>query len=72
MAKQRAVILAVFYGGRRMPDGERNYWLKETYRHLTLAAIGAQGKSREHIGKAMECLEKYEKIVNEDNKTKEN
>lgn len=47
-----------------MPDGEKNYWLKETYRHLTLAAIGAAGKSREHIGKAMECLEKYEEEVN--------
>ena len=49
-----------------MPDG-KNYWLKETYRHLTLAAIGAAGKSREHIGKAMECLEKYEKEENEKN-----
>jgi len=46
-----------------MPDGEKNYWLKETYRHLTLAAIGAAGKSREHIGKAMECLEKHEKEI---------
>jgi len=53
-----------------MPDG-KDYWLKETYRHLTLAAIGAQGKSREHIEKAVECLEKYEKMVNEDSKAKE-
>lgn len=45
-----------------MPNG-KDYWLKETYRYLTLAAIGSQGKSREHIGKAMECLEKYEEIT---------
>jgi hypothetical protein len=50
-----------------MPDG-KDYWLKETYRHLTLAAIGAAGKSREHIEKAVECLEKYEKIINEEKK----
>ncbi len=45
-----------------MPDG-KDYWLKETYRHLTLAAIGAQGKSREHLENAMECLEKHEEEV---------
>lgn len=46
-----------------MPDGEKNYWLKETYRHLTLAAIGSFGKSREHIEKAVECLGEYEKEI---------
>lgn len=45
-----------------MPNGE-GYWLKETYRYLTLAAIGAHGKSKEHMERAMECLEEHEKEV---------
>lgn len=45
-------------------NGDPKYWLKEAYRHIELALIAAQGKCREQIEKAIECLEKYEKDNN--------
>lgn len=44
-----------------MPNGEKNYYLHEAYRHLELALIGSRKKTREHIEKALENLEKFEK-----------
>jgi len=49
-------------------NNDSKHWLKEAYRHLILAMIGSMGKSREHIGNAVECLEKYEKQVDEEKK----
>ncbi len=41
-------------------NNDRFHWLKETYRHLTLALIGSSGKAYQHIEQALECLEKLE------------
>lgn len=35
-----------------------SYWIKEARRYLVLALIGATGKVRENVEKALECLEK--------------
>jgi hypothetical protein len=42
-------------------NGDRNYWLKEAYRHLEIALIGIGDKQRDHIHKAIEALNKYRK-----------
>jgi hypothetical protein len=44
-------------------NGDRDYWLKEAYRHLEIALIGIGKKQREHILKAIESLNKYRKDV---------
>ena len=38
----------------------KKYWIAEAIRHLSLALIGAHGKVKEHINKALECLGKYQ------------
>lgn len=40
---------------------DKEYWLKEAYRHLEIALIGCRTKTREHIDKAIEALNKYRK-----------
>jgi len=44
-------------------DGDKYYWLKEAYRHLEIALIGAGKKQREHINKAIEALNKFRKEI---------
>ena len=44
-------------------NNDKFHWLKETYRHLALALIGSEGKARQHIEQALECLEKFEKEI---------
>jgi hypothetical protein len=41
-------------------NNDKKYWIKEAYRHLELALIGAHNhKVREHIDLAIECLNEY-------------
>jgi hypothetical protein len=42
-------------------NGDREYWLKEAYRHLEIALIGIGNKQRKHINMAIEALNKYRK-----------
>jgi len=52
-----------------MPNGA-NYYIKETYRLLELALIGARKSSRKYIEQAIESLVKYEKELKNESKTK--
>lgn len=44
----------------------KEYWLEETERHLAIALLGIPDPNREHIEKAMECLEKYKKMLTQE------
>lgn len=45
----------------RSMNGQKDYYLKEAYRHLGLALIGVRKSTREQIELAIENLKKYEK-----------
>jgi len=51
-------------------DGDKKYYLQETYRLLELALIGARKSSRKYIEQAIESLVKYEKELKNESKTK--
>ena len=40
-------------------NGDKDYYLKEAYRHLEIALIGVKKRQRDHILAAIECLNKY-------------
>jgi hypothetical protein len=42
---------------------DRDFWLREANRHLAIALIGIPDANREHVEKALECLEKYKQML---------
>lgn len=44
-------------------NNDKDFYLKEANRLLALALMGAQGKCFELIEEAIECLEKYKVMI---------
>lgn len=45
-------------------NGSKEYWLKEVYRHLEIALIGIPDANRVHVELAIESLNKYAEMLN--------
>ena len=46
-----------------MNNQDKDYYLKEAFRLLVLASMGAEGKCFELIEEAIDCLEKYKVML---------
>ncbi len=44
-------------------NGDKEYYLKETYRHLALTYIGIPDANRKQLDKVIDCLNKYNKML---------
>ncbi len=42
---------------------DKSYSLKEVYRHLEISLIGIPDANRTHVERAIECLNKYNKML---------